>query len=870
MTWLATERGLDFASYEELHRWSVEDLEAFWRSLATYFGVRWRRPASAVLEERRMPGAVWFPGGQLNWAEHALQADGSATAIVSRSETGERREWTYGDLRSEVSRARAGLARLGVRRGDRVAGYLANTPEAVAALLAVTSLGAVWSSCPPEFGVSAVLDRFQQIEPRVLLAHDGYPYAGRWHDRSRQVEEIRRGLTRLEATVVVERPGRPQQATGIAWRELTAETGALEFEAVPFDYPLWVLYSSGTTGLPKALVHGHGGIVLEHLKQLALQNDLGPDDRFFWFSTTGWMMWNYLVSGLLLGSTIVLYEGAPGHPDLGALFRMVAEEGITYFGTSAPFIIACRKAGLAPGESLDLGALRAVGSTGAPLPREGFEWVYEALKPDLALGSISGGTDVCSAFVGASPLLPVRSGEIQCKGLGTAAEAFDPEGRPIVDAVGELVITEPMPSMPVAFWGDADGARYRESYFSTYPGVWRHGDWIRFDAAGRSVIYGRSDSTLNRGGVRMGTSEFYRVIDRLDEVADSLVIDSGGQGGDGRLWLFVVMAEGHCFDESLAERLRAALRSALSPRHVPDEIRAVPDLPRTLSGKKLEVPIRRLLSGVPEADAVNRHVLANPGSLAAFLPAALTASAGRDPSGARSSDALAPAPPPAGSTWIVGHRGVAGEAVENTRPSIELALSQAADMIEVDVQLTADGELVVFHDWDLVRLAGDQSVVERSAAKELQALHPIMDVAELLTVVPPSMPLNIELKRRQAPRPELAAAVLTALEGRSGVVLSSFDWQLLFELRQRDAGIPVAPLAEEAEGLAEVARELGAWSANCHRASASRELVEACAPRPVFVYTVNRVEEARALIARGVGGLFTDTPGRMRRDLGLA
>jgi acetoacetyl-CoA synthetase len=463
MSWLGDSLGLSFDGYEELWSWSVSELETFWQSLADYFQVRWHKIPDRVLADRRMPGADWFPGGTLNWAEYAFAADDGAIAIIYRSETGERVEWSFGELRDQVARARMGLYRLGVGRGDRVAGYLANTPEAVAAVLACASLGAIWSSCPPEFGVSAVLDRFRQIEPRVLLAHDGYPYNGRFFDRAAEVGEIRSGLPGLEATVVLPRSG--QQAAGtISWGELTGETGALDFEPVSFSHPLWILYSSGTTGLPKALVHGHGGILLEHLKQLALQNDLGPGDRFFWYSTTGWMMWNYLVSGLLLGTTVVLYEGAPAYPDLGALFQLADEEGITYFGTSAPFLVACRKAGLEPRRALDLAALRSLGSTGAPLPEEGFEWVYGSLKEDLALGSISGGSDVCTAFVGSSPLLPVRSGEIQCRGLGTAAHAFDGSGRPVLDEVGELVITEPMPSMPVFFWGDPEGV-------STQPGA---------------------------------------------------------------------------------------------------------------------------------------------------------------------------------------------------------------------------------------------------------------------------------------------------------------------------------------------------------------------------------------------------------------
>jgi acetoacetyl-CoA synthetase len=626
MAWLAESgRAAPFADYDALWRWSTLELGAFWSSLAEYFGVRWQEPPARALASHAMPGAEWFPGGTLNWAEHCLRGGAETPAVIYRSESGERRVWSYGELRDEVTRVRAGLARLGVARGDRVAGYLANTPEAVAALLACASLGAIWSSCPPEFGAAAVLDRFRQIEPRVLLAHDGYPYNGRFFDRSAAVDEIRSGLPSLAATVILRQSG-ARGAEVLTWEELTTPSSspaaALEFAALPFSHPLWILYSSGTTGLPKALVHSHGGILLEHLKQLALQNDLGPGDRFFWYSTTGWMMWNYLVSGLAVGSAIVLYEGSPSYPDLGALFRLAGEERLTYFGTSAPFLVACRKAGIAPGKENSLGALRSLGSTGAPLPEEGFEWVYEAVHPDLCLASLSGGTDVCTAFVGPCPLRPVRSGEIQAIGLGTAAQAFDERGAPLLDEVGELVITEPMPSMPVFLWGDPDWARYRASYFEAYPGVWRHGDWIRLDAAGRSVIYGRSDSTLNRGGVRIGTSELYRVVDTLAEIHDSLAIDTGSLETAGKLWLFVVLRDGYSLDSDLEARLRARLRERLSPRHVPDEIRVVPDLPKTLSGKKLEVPIRRLLAGVPEERALKRGTLANPESIEPLLAAA--------------------------------------------------------------------------------------------------------------------------------------------------------------------------------------------------------------------------------------------------------
>ena len=537
----------------------------------------------------------------LNWAEHCLRLAGrlgSDTVVVARSQTRERMTLTADQLRADVARVRAGLQQLGVGRGDRVAAYLPNVPEAVVALLATASLGAVWTSCAPEFGVRSVVDRFSQVEPKVLLTIDGYRYGDREVDRSAEVAAIREALPSLRATVVLPylRTDASRVPDSMTWDELTAHEGALAFEQVPFDHPLFVLYSSGTTGLPKPIVHGHGGILLEHLKIHALHHDLGPLDRFFWFSTTGWMMWNYLVSGLAVDATIVLYDGSPAHPDLGALWRLAAEEGVTYFGTSAPYLMACRKEGLRPGELADLSRVSGIGSTGAPLPAEGFRYVYEAISPSVHLQSVSGGTDVCTAFVGASPLVPVWEGEISCRHLGCAVEAFGPDGRPVVGEQGELVITRPMPSMPVAFWNDPDGSRYRAAYFEDFPGVWRHGDWITFTERGSSVISGRSDATLNRGGVRVGTAEFYAVVEGLPEVADSLVVHL--DDGD-RLLLFVVVRDGGVLTDELRARIGSELRSALSPRHVPDEILAVPSVPRTLSGKKLEVPVKRILTGTP-------------------------------------------------------------------------------------------------------------------------------------------------------------------------------------------------------------------------------------------------------------------------------
>ena len=626
LRWLETERGLRFDGYNDLWRWSVTDLEAFWPSIADYFKVRFHAPPERVLANRAMPGAHWFPGAQLNYAEHALARGGGQPALICRGETRARREFSRDDLRREVAAARSGLRRLGVGAGDRVVAYLPNDAEAVIAFLATASLGAIWSSCPPEFGKGSVLDRFRQIEPKVLIGVDRYGYNGREYDRSGDLARIIDSLPTLSAAVVVRAAGGTSADTDssprrLSWPELTADPDELAFEPVPFDHPLWILYSSGTTGLPKAIVQGHGDILIEHLKQLALHTDLGAGDRFFWYTTTGWMMWNYLVSGLLLGTTVVLYDGSPGWPDLSALYRLADEEAVTCFGVSAPFLMACRAAGLEPGKQFGFEALRAIGSTGAPLPAEGFDWVYEHVKSDVWLGSLSGGTDVCTGFVGPNPLQPVRRGRIQCRSLGARVETFDKNGHEVTGQVGELVITEPLPSMPLFFWNDDSGRRYRNSYFDHWPGVWRHGDWIEFDEDGSSVIYGRSDSTLNRGGVRMGTAEFYRAAAELEEVEDCVIVDTGSLEREGKLWLFVVLADGIVLDATLVDRIRRHLRTRLSPRHGPDEIRAIPEVPTTLSGKKLEVPIKRILAGEPVENAVNVGTLKNPESIAALVAA---------------------------------------------------------------------------------------------------------------------------------------------------------------------------------------------------------------------------------------------------------
>ncbi|HEV8244939.1 MAG TPA: acetoacetate--CoA ligase [Polyangiaceae bacterium] len=620
LDWLRRQRGLDLSSYDELWAWSVRDVGAFWQSIVDYFGLSLRGSDVQPLRGK-MPDAHWFEGSELNYAEHALRRHDQHLAVIFRSESGERQELSYAELYELVGRVRAGLVRLGVGRGDRVAALLPNRPETLATFLAVASLGAIWSSCSPEFGTASVLDRFRQIEPKVLFAVAGYDYGGRHFDRSRELSEVAAALSTLERVVLLGSAGAvtPPGAV-LSFQELTAESAELAFEPVPFEHPLWVLYSSGTTGLPKPIVQGHGGILLEHVKALALHCDLKQDDRFFWFSTTGWMMWNFLISGLLLGTTIVLYDGSPAYPGLSALWKLAEQEGITYFGTSAPYLLACQKAGVQPSRGHDLSCIRSIGTTGAPLPADGFGWVYEHVHRDLLLASCSGGTDVCTAFVLGCPLLPVHAGELQCRGLGAKVEAFDEAGQSLIDEVGELVLTEPLPSMPIFFWGDLDGSRLRQSYYATYEGVWRHGDWIKITARGSCVIYGRSDSTLNRGGVRMGTSEFYRVVEELDEVADSLVVDTASlERADDRLWLFVVLSPGLALDDTLRRKIKERIRRELSPRHVPDEMRAVAEIPRTLNGKKLEVPIKKLLQGTPLEKAASRDTLANPASLDAFV-----------------------------------------------------------------------------------------------------------------------------------------------------------------------------------------------------------------------------------------------------------
>jgi acetoacetyl-CoA synthetase len=618
LRWLSERRGLHFDTHDELWRWSVRDLEGFWSAVWEFFAVISHAPYSRVLDSRRMPGARWFSGALLNYAEHVLrgQGDPERVIVLGRSQTRPDVDLTLAELRDQVTRARAALLGLGVRRGDRVVGYLPNAPEALVAFLATASLGAVWASCATEFGPRSVVDRFAQLEPAVLLVAGGYRYGDKDIDRRSQVAEIRAGLPTVRHVVDV-RYGSWTVEDAPSWPKMLAAAQAdeLEFEPVPVDHPLFVLFSSGTTGQPKAIVHGHGGILLEHLKNHAFSWDMGPDDRMLWFSTTAWMMWNALVSSLLVGSSIVMIDGNPMFPDLAWQWRLAAETRATVMGASPGFVMACRKAGLNLRADHDL-VVRIVGSAGAPLPPEGYAWVREQLGPEVQLNVGSGGTDVCSGLVQNNPLVPVWAGLISARCLGVDVHAFDEAGTEVVGELGELVITSPMPSMPVGFWGDRDGNRLRAAYFDHYPGVWRHGDWIVFNENGSCRVAGRSDATLNRGGVRLGTAEFYRVVEELPGVADSLVVHlEDPAGGNGELLLFVTPEPGAVLDDARRRVIATALRTALSPRHIPDEVIELPVIPRNLTGKKLELPVKRILQGSRLEDVASRDALAVPDSL---------------------------------------------------------------------------------------------------------------------------------------------------------------------------------------------------------------------------------------------------------------
>jgi len=617
--WLNAERGLEFADYPALWEWSVTDLDGFWTAIIGFFGL----PVSGwteVLPERKMPGADWFVGAHTNFAAQILrhaEARASQDAIVLQSETFGRQVLTWADLQSRVGAAQAALISMGVGQGDRVVAVLPNAVEALVAFLATASIGAVWSLCAPDMGHVAILDRFRQIEPKVLIAQDGYVHAGKRVDRRSVLEGIAQNLPSLEHRVMV--PALfdvPQGWT--AWRDMEQQPQVPAMTQVPFSHPLWIVYSSGTTGNPKPIVHGHGGALLESAKQ-SLHQDLSAQDRYCWMTSSGWIMWNSQWTALGQGAMVALFDSAPNHPDMLEAWRMVAREKLTYFGAGAAFFMGCQKAGVRPGAELDLSALRSVGATGSPLSQEGYDWIYGQVKSDLWLAPISGGTDLAGAFVCGNPMMPVRAGEMQCRALGNAVRAFDEAGQELVGQVGELVCTEPLPSMPLFFWGDDDGSRLHDSYFDTYPGIWRHGDWIEFTPEGGSVIYGRSDATINRRGLRLGSSEIYRAVEGLDAVMDSLVIDLEFLGRDSFMPLFVVLKDGLVLDDALRDHIRDAIRHAVSARFLPDDIVQIIEVPRTLSGKKLEVPVKKLLLGGDPAKVVNRDSMANPGSFDAFI-----------------------------------------------------------------------------------------------------------------------------------------------------------------------------------------------------------------------------------------------------------
>ncbi len=618
--WLAENRDLEFFDYNGLWEWSISDLEGFWTAIAEVFDIRFGRKWDAVLPERKMPGADWFPGATVNFADQILrhaEDKPDATAVILQSETFGRTELTWAELAAQVASVASHLREMGVTKGDRVVAVLPNTPQALIAFLATASIGAIWSLCAPDMGHVAILDRFRQIEPKVMIWQDGYIHAGKQIDRRDVIEAIASELPSLEHRIVLPVVA-DLPAGAVDWNSLTSRKTDLNVEMVEFSHPIWIVYSSGTTGNPKPIVHGHGGVLLEGAKQ-ALHQDLGPCSRYSWMTSSGWIMWNSQWSALSQGAVVAMFDGAPNHPDLLEVWRFVAREKLTYFGAGAAFFTGCQKAGIVPRDTLYFSALDAVGSTGSPLSQEGYDWIYGAVRPDVWLAPISGGTDLAGAFVLGNPTLPVRAGEMQCRALGNAVRAFDDMGNELFGEVGELVCTEPLPSMPLYFWGDEDGSRLHDSYFDTYPGVWRHGDWIEITEEGGSVIYGRSDATINRRGLRLGSSEIYRAVEGLDEVQDSLVVDLEFLGRDSFMPLFVTLSEGVTLDDALKGKINAAIRAGVSARFLPDEIVEVAEIPRTLSGKKLEVPVKKLLLGGDWEKVVNRDSMANPDSFDAFI-----------------------------------------------------------------------------------------------------------------------------------------------------------------------------------------------------------------------------------------------------------
>jgi acetoacetyl-CoA synthetase len=623
LDWLKVNKSLEFENYQSLWEWSVKNIASFWESLWQFCNIISHSPYSEILAKppEGMIDTKWFSGSTLNYAEHILRNKSSKfPAIIFQSERYPMIELSWDELETKVAIVASYLKSVGIRKGDRIASILPNIPETVIAFLATNSIGAIWSSCSPDFGNASVIDRFQQIEAKLLFAVDGYVYNGRVFDKLESLSQLIQSLSTLKEVVVLPYLNKQSKYQGaISWDELmNTHADPLEFEPLSFEHPIWILYSSGTTGKPKAITHSVGGCLLEHLKVLILHQDVKAGERYFWYSTTGWMMWNFSIASLLVGATLVIYEGAAGHPDLEVLWKLAAETRINHFGGGAAFFIACMKAGLTYGDK-ELPALRSIGSTGSPLPPETFEWIYKSIKSDLWLISFSGGTDICSGFVGGCPLLPVYSGEIQCRLLGCHLEAFDEEGKPVRDQLGEMVILDPMPSMPVFFWNDKNQQRYHASYFDKYRGIWCHGDWIKITNRNSVIIFGRSDATLNRDGVRIGTSEVYSAVDTVSEVNDSLVVCLEQAGGKYFMPLFVVLKENVELDEELKKKIRTILRSQYSPRHVPDEIYQVEEIPYTISGKKMETPVKKILMGMDASKVASKDTMKNPGSLDFFV-----------------------------------------------------------------------------------------------------------------------------------------------------------------------------------------------------------------------------------------------------------
>ena len=618
--WLQTEKGLAFSNYDQLWKWSNDEFEIFWEILLDYFQVQYDGHSAKTISQREMPGVRWFEGIRLSYSEHIFRnANKNHPAMVVANETGTLSEMSWDELESKVAALQHFLKKSGIVKGDRIVAYVSNIPEATIALLATNSLGAIWSSCSPDFGTQAVVDRFAQIKPRVLIAVTGYTYGGKFFDKKSVLEEVVKVIPSLEKVIVINPTTTPQADPFHDWNTIVDNAVTkLTFERTDFNDPLWVLYSSGTTGLPKAITHSQGGVLLEQLKYISFHQDVHGGERCFWYTTTGWMMWNHLHGCLLCGATIVLFDGSPALHSMDVLWKLAEDTDTAHFGVSAGFILGCMKGGVHPTRERKLPALRSIGSTGSTLPPEGFDWIYSEVKKDLWLTSMSGGTDICSAFVGGNPLLPVNAGEIQCRALGCSLESWDEGGHPVVATEGEMVITRPMPSMPVFFWNDPDFKRYRESYFEYYPGVWRHGDWIEVTSRNGIIIYGRSDATLNRGGVRIGTSEIYRTLDTVEEVKDSIILCIEKTGGEFYMPLFVVMQEGQSLTDAIRKKINQLLRTHYSPRHVPDEIIEAPDVPYTLSGKKTEAPIKKILMGKDPANVVNFGTLRNPGSIHFF------------------------------------------------------------------------------------------------------------------------------------------------------------------------------------------------------------------------------------------------------------